>query len=193
MSSIAKAFCIALALCLCAGLSFADESGLARKERAWRALDQLTAVELKRVDISTKVTAGEGLQLPAAEWPFKAPYSAQEIGYRLMDFTHAPRWSHVVADAYGVLTKTGYLTQGVTVGMIQQVFEPGAQGQIASKPGDIHQRQMFFYTYPPHIIKQSSIAITPIGRFPLYFFCTFFSRSTNSFSCFISHTLGFYT
>ena len=144
-----KVFCVVLALCLCAGQSFADKSGPTRKEHTWRTLDQLTAVELKRVDISAKVTAGDGLQLPAEEWPFKAPYSAQEIGYRLMDFTHAPRWSHVVADAYGVLTKAGYLTQGITVGMIQQVYEPGAQGQIASKPGDIHQRQMFFYTYPP--------------------------------------------
>jgi hypothetical protein len=145
----ATAVCFALVFCLSAEPSLADDSDLIGQERTWRTPDQLTAVELKRVDISAPKSTASALQLPEGEWPFKAPYSAQEIGYRLMDFTHAPRWSHVVADAYGVLTKSGYLSQGVTVGMVQQVYDPGAQGQIDSKPGEIHQRQIFFYTYPP--------------------------------------------
>ena len=139
----------AVLLCLSAAPVLAGVSDSAENKQRWRTLDQLTLTERKYVDTNLAIASDNGFRLPVEEWPFKVPYSAQEIGYRLMDFTHAPRWSHIVADAYGVITKAGYLTQGITVGMIQQVFEPGAKGQITSQPGDIHQRQIFYYTYPP--------------------------------------------
>lgn len=117
----------------------------------WRTVEQLTPFEQKRIDMTSRLRDGSesGVFLPAEEWPFKAPFSALEMGYRVMDFSHVPRWSHVIADAFGVLTKAGYLTQGVTVGMVQQVIEPGAQGLIKAKPGELHSRQIYFDTYPP--------------------------------------------
>ncbi|RLA47408.1 MAG: hypothetical protein DRR06_02595 [Gammaproteobacteria bacterium] len=116
----------------------------------WRTPGNLTASEQRRVDInSSSSDRGTVSYLPTEEWPFEAPFSAQEIGYRVMDFSHVPRWSHVMADAFGVLTKAGYLTQGVTVGMVEQISAPGALTQIESQPGDIYSRQIYFDVYPP--------------------------------------------
>lgn len=145
---IKRAAAIALLLSQTAVLALADSSPADPDRRVWRTLDELTAAELKRVDTTIGLSAG-GLDLPLEEWPFKAPFTAQEMGYRVMDFTHMSRWSHIFADGFGSITKAGYLTQGITVGMVDQILEPGAKGQIMSAPGDIHQRQIFYYTYPP--------------------------------------------
>jgi hypothetical protein len=117
-------------------------------QRTWRTLNELNASERNRVDVSVSSADG-GLSLPEEEWPFEAPFSAQEMGYRVMDFAHISRWSHIFADGFGSITKAGYLSQGITVGMVEQVFDPGSKGQITSVPGDIHQRQIYYYTYPP--------------------------------------------
>ena len=118
--------------------------------QTWRNLEQLTSWEKQRVDLrrSTPRDARVGY-LPAEAFPFTAPYTAEEMGFRTMDFTHTARWSHVMADAFGTITKEGYLTQGVTVAMIDQMDSPNAQSQIAKKPGEVYSRHMYYYTYPP--------------------------------------------
>ena len=119
-------------------------------KQTWRNLEQLTSWEKQRVDLrrSTPRDARVGY-LPAEAFPFSAPYTAEEMGFRTMDFTHTARWSHVMADAFGTITKEGYLTQGVTVAMVDQMQSPNAQGQIAKKPGEVYSRHMYYYTYPP--------------------------------------------
>ena len=115
-----------------------------------RSIDQLTAWERDRFDPRTDTPRdSETPYLPAEPFPFKAPFTAEEMGYRTMDFTHTARWSHVMADAFGTLTKAGYLSQGVTIGMINQVLAPDASGQIAAKPGEVYSRHLYYYTYPP--------------------------------------------
>ncbi|HCO59829.1 MAG TPA: hypothetical protein DIT58_06505, partial [Porticoccaceae bacterium] len=130
----------------------ATDEGVAAPTGTWRGLDALTGFERQRLDLNTANNGGEktvAAYLPQETWPFEAPFSAQEIGFRIMDFSHIPRWSHVMADAFGVLTKAGYLTQGVTVGMVDQPVEPGARAQINAAPGEIYSRQIFFDIYPP--------------------------------------------
>ena len=121
-----------------------DESGAAETQ-TWRNLEQLTSWEKQRVDLrrSTPRDARVGY-LPAEAFPFTAPYTAEEMGFRTMDFTHTARWSHVMADAFGTITKEGYLTQGVTVAMIDQMQSPNAQSQIAKKPGEAYSRHMYY-------------------------------------------------
>ncbi len=117
---------------------------------SWRLMTDLTAWERQRIDLRDSTPRDSNTSyLPAEAFPFEAPYTAEEMGYRLMDFSHMARWSHVIADAFGIITKAGYLTQGVTVGMVDQLKEPGVQGHLSTAPGDIHSRQLYFYTYPP--------------------------------------------
>jgi hypothetical protein len=150
--TVRKLTCLLVYVVLCVPFATmqADEADVSGTPISWRTLDQLTSQEKKRVDVSIETGDGQAAPyLPSEQWPFEAPFSAREIGYRLMDFTHVPRWSHVMADAFGVLTNAGYLTQGVTVGMIQQMIQPGALAQINADPGEIYSRQIYFDTYPP--------------------------------------------
>lgn len=48
------------------------------------------------------------------------------MGYRAMEFTDISRWSHAMADAFGALTSSGYLNQGVMVGL--NFYLPGEEG-----------------------------------------------------------------
>jgi hypothetical protein len=47
--------------------------------------------------------------MPAERYPFEPPYTAEEMGYRAMEFSHSPRWSCNLIDVTGTLTSEGYL------------------------------------------------------------------------------------
>ena len=51
--------------------------------------------------------------LPADPYQFEVRYTTEELGYRSMEFAHVSRWLHVMADAYGSMTNTGYFNQGI--------------------------------------------------------------------------------
>ncbi len=128
----------------CAGPTGAEDT------RTWRTPDEMGALERARVDWEGDGPRdAETSYMPAETYPFEAPYSAEQIGYRLMNFSHIAHWDHVLADVFGVVTKEGHLTEGITLGMIQQKAEPGASGAISGAPGDEYQRWSYFYTYPP--------------------------------------------
>lgn len=81
-------------------------------------MDQLTPAELKIIDLSpVPQRIPEQSYLPEEPYPFSAPYTAEEVGYRLLNFTHLARWSHVLADVFGNVTKYGYLTQSTMSGL----------------------------------------------------------------------------
>ena len=136
-------------LVLAAAVCSATES--VTPDRTWRTLDELTPADRELLDLSADSPRDpETPYLPAEPYPFESPYTAEETGYRLMNFGHVPRWSHVYADVFGVITKTGYLTQGMTVGMTNQVLgSNGITGHLRGKPGDTHAIYLFHYTYPP--------------------------------------------
>ncbi len=118
------------------------------KKEGWRAIDQLSRWERERIDfrIDTPRDSKTGY-LPAEPFPFTAPYTAEEMGYRMMEFTHTARWSHVMADTFGAITKAGYLSQSTAVSMIGQ--ELSTQEHIHAEPGAVHARHMYYYIYPP--------------------------------------------
>ena len=117
-------------------------------EKSWRSLDQLSSWEREQIDfrLNTPRDPKTGY-LPAEPFPFTAPYSAEEMGYRMMEFTHTARWSHVMVDTFGAITKAGYLSQSTAVSMISQVLS--TQEHIQAEPGAIHARHMYYYIYPP--------------------------------------------
>jgi len=119
-------------------------------EKTWRTLDQLTAEDLKLIDTSPVPNrTPEQSYLPEEPYPFSAPYNAEEGGYRLMNFTHMARWSHIMADVFGSVTKSGYLSQSAMSALASHVGEAGPVNQIQSEPGDVYSDQLFYYTYPP--------------------------------------------
>jgi hypothetical protein len=119
-------------------------------DRTWRTLGQLSAQELKVIDIRpVKARTPEQSYLPEEPYPFSAPYTAEEVGYRLMNFTHMARWSHVMADIFGSVTKTGYLSQSAMSGMVSHKGAAGPVEQIDGEPGDVYSDQIYYYTYPP--------------------------------------------
>ena len=83
--------------------------------------------------------------LPAEKYPFAAPYTAEEMGYRAMEFTHISCWSHAMADAFGALTSSGYLNQGVMVGLnFYLPGDEGMMGQVHTAPGEDYYRMAFY-------------------------------------------------
>jgi hypothetical protein len=68
----------------------------------WRGLDQLTDDERAQLDFATNTPRDAKLDyLPAEPWPFKAPYTAEEMGYRAAEFVHISRWPHSLVDVFG--------------------------------------------------------------------------------------------
>ena len=119
-------------------------------DRTWRTLDQLTAAEKEIIDTRPVPSrTPEQSYLPEEPYPYSAPYDAEEVGYRLMNFTHMARWSHILADVFGSITKSGYMSQSAMSGLAKQIGEAGPASQINSEPGDIYSDQLFYTTYPP--------------------------------------------
>jgi hypothetical protein len=119
-------------------------------DQTWRTVDQLTAAERQIIDPTpVPPRTPEQSYLPEEPYPYSAPYTAEEIGYRLMNFTHMARWDHIMADVFGSITKSGYMSQSAMSSLARYKGEPGPAYQINSKPGDIYSDQLFYYVYPP--------------------------------------------
>ncbi len=136
-------------------LAFSEESptnhGETPTAQTWRTLEEFTAGEKAVVDLrSATPRSREYPYMPAEAYPFAPPYTAEEVGYRLMNYTHRGRWSHILADSFGTITHSGYLTQGALLAMINQVDGGnGIAGQLNARPGDVHSLQLFHHVYPP--------------------------------------------
>jgi len=88
--------------------------------------------------------------LPAERYPFEPPFTAEEMGYRSMEFPHLSRWSHVMADVFGSITGRGFLQQGILVMLALYVPGEGLPGHIYhTAPGQDYYRTAFYYVYPP--------------------------------------------
>lgn len=137
-------------------LSAFSITSVASEVKSWRTVDQLSPTELARVDLS-----GPGPRdsktpyVPAAPYPYSAPYTVEQMTFRAMEFTQHARWSSVIVDVYGSMTGNGYLDQGVTITYKQWLAKTaGVQGQIDAAPGEVYQRMIHHYTYPPRIAGQ---------------------------------------
>lgn len=126
--------------------------------KTWKTVEELSAPEKAEIDLRTDTPRDPQIPyLPAEKYPFAAPYTAEEMAYRAMEFPHISRWSHAMADVYGSLTSSGYLSQGVTIGL--NFYKPestsdrgGLPGQIQTTPGQDYYRMAFYYTFPPEIL-----------------------------------------
>ena len=78
--------------------------------REWKTVEELSAQELSAVDLSTDTPRHPQIAYaPAEPYPFTAPYTAEEMGFRLMEFTQRPRWSCAFANLWGSISPQGVL------------------------------------------------------------------------------------
>ena len=81
--------CFALLLAL--GLLIASVPALAESpsndHRTWRLVSELPEEELVQIDFATDTPRDATIPyLPAEAYPFEAPYTAEEMGFRSMEF-----------------------------------------------------------------------------------------------------------
>ena len=77
--------------------------------RTWKTVSELSSDELTHVDLRTDTPRhAEYSYLPAEPYPFTSPYTAEEMGYRSMEFTQRPRWSCALANLFGSISSKGY-------------------------------------------------------------------------------------
>jgi len=97
--------------------------------RTWKTVAELSAQERERLDLATDSPRDATFPyLPAKPYPFTPPYTAEEMGFRSMEFPHQPRWSCVYADAGASIDQWGHLiVQSKTVGLVAY---HGTQGLI---------------------------------------------------------------
>ncbi|MBI3247101.1 MAG: DUF1329 domain-containing protein [Deltaproteobacteria bacterium] len=78
--------------------------------KTWRLATELTEAERVLFDPRTETPRdSQQPNLPAERYPFEPPYTAEEMGYRAMEFSHSPRWSCNLIDVTGALTAQGNL------------------------------------------------------------------------------------
>lgn len=135
------------------GLHMAAMPGMADApdERTWRTVSELTPAERELYDPRTETPRDDQMPyLPAEPYPFEAPYTAEEMGYRSREFVHVSRWPHYMVDVFGVITPSGYTNQTAQVGYVMQESEPGLEGYIHGvAPGDTYARWLLFNIFPP--------------------------------------------
>ena len=121
------------------------------EEPTWRTLDQLSAEDLAAFDPATDAPRDAKVAyLPAEPYPFQAPYTAEEMGYRAAEFAHIARWPQSLVDVFGVITGSGYINQGVGVSYVWQSTAPGLASYIHDLPaGQEYSRWLVYSTFPP--------------------------------------------
>lgn len=122
-----------------------------RPSRTWKMVEELAPEELKEVDLRTDTPRHPQLSyMPAEPYPFTAPYTAEEMGYRLMEFTQRPRWSCMFANMWGSISAQGVLMNpGSSVTFMDYPEPQGVAAEFVKKPGEEMYRYLNQNTFPP--------------------------------------------
>ncbi|HKA52857.1 MAG TPA: DUF1329 domain-containing protein, partial [Candidatus Binatia bacterium] len=93
-------------------------------------------------------------------YPFTPPYTAEEMGYRMMEFTQRPRWSCAYANLFGSISSQGSLLgQGRAVNLVAYPPPEGTAGELARRPGEEVYRQLTQQLYPPEAYTSQTLVI----------------------------------
>jgi len=137
----------------------ADENGA--PPRTWKTVSELSAEELAEVDLRTETPRdAQYPYLPAEPYPFTPPYTAEEMGYRMMEFTQRPRWSCAYANLFGSISSAGSLLgQGQAVNLVAYPDPEGVAVELAAKPGAEVYRQLTQQFFPPESYASQTLVI----------------------------------
>jgi len=130
-------------------------------ERTWKTLAELSADEKARIDLSESTPRHPQFSyLPAEPYPFQPPFTAEEMGYRMMEFTQRPRWSCALANLFGSITSQGFLLgQGQAVNLIAYPSSTGVAEELGRKPGEEIYRQLTQHLFPPEAFGSQNLLI----------------------------------
>lgn len=119
--------------------------------RTWKLGEEMSSEELKNVELRTDTPRHPEFPYMLAEaYPFTPPYSAEEMGYRLMEFTQRPRWSCMFANLWGSISAQGVLMNpGKSVTFMDYLEPQGVAAEFAKKPGEEMYRYLNQNTFPP--------------------------------------------
>jgi hypothetical protein len=157
--------CLLLLLCvlLCLSVHFSP-CGATEDDptpRTWKTVSELSPEELAQIDLRSETPRQlEYPYLPAESYPFTPPYTAEEMGYRMMEFTQRPRWSCVYANLNGSISSEGSLLgQGRAVNLVTYPAPEGTAGELARKPGEEVYRQLTQSLFPPEAYTSQTLVI----------------------------------
>jgi hypothetical protein len=121
-------------------------------ERTWRLLSELSEAELAGIDLSVETPRNLKIPyLPAKSYPFASPYTAEEMGFRAMEFPHWKRWSCAYMQVYGSIDATGFFANwGKNITMIAHQGA-GVAEYLYAGPGQNHYRALLQFTAPPEM------------------------------------------
>jgi len=130
-------------------------------ERTWKTPNELSVAEKARIDFSEHVPRHPEIPyLPAEPYPFQPPFTAEEMGYRLMEFTQRPRWSSAFANLFGSITSQGFLLgQGQAVNLVAYPSPRGVAEELARQPGEEVYRQLTQHLFPPEAYGSQNLVI----------------------------------
>ena len=113
MTKLFVCFWCTLAL-LCSASWSVGQDGTSGKN--WKTLAELSSTEKAQIDLSTDTPRDSRVPyLPAERFPFSAPYTAEEMGLRSMEYPHTPYWNLTLIDIGITITNTGFLDQRVSI------------------------------------------------------------------------------
>lgn len=125
--------------------------------RTWRTITELSASERGKIDLQTQTSRDPKLSyLPAEQFLFTPPYTAEEMGLRAMEFPHSPWWNCLILDIGVTLTSTGSLHQ--EVGVVATLYLPaqGFPGHLyQTPPGQELFRWLSHSVMPPQLADES--------------------------------------
>ncbi len=142
---------IIINICLfgdCAQIT-ASENGA--RGKTWTAVDELSAEERTLLDLRADTPRDPQIPyLPLERFPFAPPYTAEEMGFRAMEYPHSPYWNCTLIDIAMSVTNTGFMDQRVTIIPILYLPEGGFAEQLyATKPGQEVYRWLSQSVSPP--------------------------------------------
>lgn len=133
--------------------------------KTWRLVNELTEAERAVFDPRTETPRDpQQPSLPAERYPFEPPYTAEEMGYRAMEFSHSPRWSCNLIDVTGALTAQGNLR---TTKMYSPIFyvpnatdHYGLAGELyGTRPGDPTRKITGQNIFPPEDLGNQMVLV----------------------------------
>src|SRR5215470_3872989 len=132
----------------CVSLSASENSV---RGKTWITVDELSAEERAILDLRTDTPRDPQIPyLPLERFPFAPPYTAEEMGYRAMEFPHSPYWNCTLIDIAMSVTNTGFMDQRVSIIPILYLPEGGFAEQLyATKPGQEVYRWLSQSVSPP--------------------------------------------
>jgi len=133
------------------GQSQESEKDNRSRSKSWKTLAELSAEEKTTLDLRAETPRDAQFSyLPAEKFPFSAPYTAEEMGIRAMEFPHSPFWNCTLIDIAATVTNTGFLDQRVTIIPILYLPQGGFAEQLYStKPGQEVYRWLSQSVAPP--------------------------------------------